>query len=201
MMRRTGELLPLAVPVGDALSATLRVGKKLQAGKPALSALGRTALRGGADTALGGAMQPTGETDPTARAESKLDRLAMDFGAGAATGSAIPVVTGAGRWIGKEIDAVTSAKVRKAADELRTGIKAETGKVLTGEERKIAETTVKEAETRAQAAEQEASVAKATTGKTAADQESSRTSMRGSRRRLTISAGKFTRRRSPIWRR
>jgi hypothetical protein len=92
--------------------------------------------------AIAGAATPTGETDPTKRAEEKL----VSTGAGAALSGTVagglPLVGKAGEFAGKEAGALfgttakkTAAEAKAIAEELRTGVNAETGKVLSEQER------------------------------------------------------------------
>jgi hypothetical protein len=146
----------------------------LAKGAAAVKAGATTALEGGggfanwvkslASGARGGgvaaASNPTGETDPDKRVKEKMGDVAERTVEGAAIGGAVPAVAGAAKWISKEAASAWGKTVEKAKEELRTGVNAETGKVLTEAERAAREADVQAGTEKLKAAMHEAEAAR-----------------------------------------
>ena len=131
----TGEALVQSLPLAKGAEAT---GLGVKAASEAVPWVGKIAEAAGWG-GLFGASQPTGETDPTKRAEKKLTDIAVTGAATGAGAAAIPGVASLAKkgygWVKKEISDVWGGEAERLSKELREGVNAETRKVLTAEER------------------------------------------------------------------
>lgn len=133
--RHQGTLAAQLIPIGAGAGAAARGAKSMFEEGPTFAKWAESAIEGGRSAGIAAASTPTGETDPARRAKEKLGDVAVGATTGAALGGAVPGVVGVAKWVGKELGSASGKAARKAAEELRTGVNAETGKVLTEAER------------------------------------------------------------------
>jgi hypothetical protein len=151
------------IPVVKGATAIGDMAKGLAAEGPTVARLLTGAREGALSGTAAGLMTPTGETDDDKRAKEKLKQAMIGGTTGAVAGSATPVVAGAAKWAGKEASTLlgTTAKkavaeAKKLAEELRSGIDAETGKALTAEEKAAKVAQIEKTNAKAQGAGDEA---------------------------------------------
>jgi hypothetical protein len=135
-----GTVAAQLVPIERGAEAAGAAARGLVEEGPRLASWARGAGEGALGGATAGLMTPTGETDPGKRAEEKIEGAAIGGALGAAAGGALPGVAGAAKWGAKEWSVLTGATARKAAEdarrlaeELRSGVDAETGKAMTAD--------------------------------------------------------------------
>jgi hypothetical protein len=109
-------------------------------------------------------MIPSKETDPTKRAKEELEDSAVSGALGGAVAGGLPLAGKAGEFVGKELGALfgttakkTAAEAKAIAEELRTGVNAETGKVLSEKERTAKIAQIDKLNAKTQAAGEESS--------------------------------------------
>lgn len=161
--QKFGRIAPLMLPIGDAAAA-------LKGGAEAISesgSIGANLLRGARSGAIGGGIvggtAATGDPDTGSRLLTKGEDVLERGVAGALVGGAGPAVLGAGKWAAGEIGGLARTltgsyerEAERAAEDLRTGVSAETSKALSAEERRAAEKAAEESETRTRLAAHEA---------------------------------------------
>ena len=155
-LNQTGD--PLSRGIGGMLPFAL-AWPEMAALQPSVSA----ALIGGGSGLVAGSQGSSKETSALGRLNEKLPTMLEEGAAGAALGSLGPAALAGAKWLGSEATGlaktVTGAygrEAERAAEELRTGVSAETGKALTAEERRVAEKAAQEGEAKSKLAGHEA---------------------------------------------
>jgi hypothetical protein len=143
--RTIGNLAPMAIPAGEIFGAAKAGSKALEAGESLLPSFGKAVGMGGATGALASSSNPTGKEGYGERLEAKAPGMAESGLVGSLISGAVPGVAGAAKWVGHEISDIFGWKVGKAADALRTGFDAATGKELTKEQIAAHAATIEEA--------------------------------------------------------
>jgi hypothetical protein len=161
--QKIGEVGGLLAPIGEGLAGVGASAKALVEEGPKLATMAKGALSGARGAGLAGAMTPTGESDDEQRAKDKLADTGLGAVTGAAAGGVIPAASGAVKWVGKEASTLLGTTAKKAvaeaktlAEELRSGIDAETGKALTAEEKAAKVAQIEKTNAKAQGAGDEA---------------------------------------------
>jgi hypothetical protein len=133
-----GELAGQAAPALMGIGAVGSGARAIAEEGPSMARILSTAGKGAASGGAMGAMTPTGETDTGARLADKAESAAIGAAAGGALGGATPAI-GAVLKKASEIPSLFKSAfgkdAEKAAEELRQGVNAETGKALTEEEK------------------------------------------------------------------
>lgn len=133
-----GELAGQAAPALMGIGAVGSGARAIAEEGPSMARILSTAGKGAASGAGVGAMTPTGETDTGARLTDKAESAAIGAATGGALGGATPAIGAVLKKAGEIPSLFKSAfgkDAEKAAEELRRGVNAETGKALTEEEK------------------------------------------------------------------
>ena len=165
--RTVGGILPYLVPVGGVAGAGKLGLKAIEEGgsliSPALKAFGYGAVPGLVE---GSKSEAKGDTWGD-RMKAKAGPMLREGAESGALSTILPGALAAGKAIVGELGSLgrfasdaLGREAKKAAEELRTGVSAETGKALSTEEKKIAEATIREGVEKAKLAEHEAEIAK-----------------------------------------
>lgn len=165
--RTLGQAAPMLAPVGEIAGAAKAGAKALEAGESLLPSLGKATGVGAATGALSASSDPTDKEDYGDRIKAKLPGMAESGLAGGLISGAVPGGSAAAKWLGGEagsfgkfISDAFGKEATKAAEDLRSGVNAETGKALTAEEQKIAQAKVEEGAARANQAAADAELKK-----------------------------------------
>ena len=158
---------PIGQSIGGALVQSLPLAKGAEAAGAGVKAFTEAAPWAGkiAEAAgwsgLFGAAQPTGETDPTNRAEKKLTDIAVTGVMGGVGAAGIPSATSLVKkgygWAAKEVSDIWGGEAERLSKELREGVNAETGKVLSEKERTAKIAQIDKLNAKTQAAGEESS--------------------------------------------
>ena len=142
---KAGAWAPAFAPLGEVIGAGKAGAEALETGASIVPSMLKGMGWGAAEGGLIGATTPTGEPDYGTRAATKAGETAAGVGIGLAGGAAGPVLGKGLQFLGREISNVFGSKVGKAAEELRTGLDATTGKELTKEQKAADVATVQQA--------------------------------------------------------
>lgn len=147
--QKLGAMLPLVVPLGETAETIGGAGKALYEGGSWVANALRGGWAGAKMGALGGASEATGELDPGKRLAEKIEETGKSTAVGTASGLAGAGGTAAVKgalWLGdkalgefgslgKTITGGYGREAERAAEELRTGVSAETGKAMSSADR------------------------------------------------------------------
>lgn len=140
--QKFGRVAPLLLPLGDAAAAIGGGAKALSEGAPIAAKLLSGARSGAIGGGLASGAAATGEPDTGRRLVEKGEDVLEGGAVGAALGGAGPAVLGGAKWLGSEAAGLAKTitggygrEAEKTAEELRSGVSAETGKAMSSADR------------------------------------------------------------------
>jgi hypothetical protein len=154
-----GEMGVGLIPAGRGLKAAASGVKDMIAEGPTVAKWAKGAIEGARGVGLAAAGDPTGETDPEKRAKEKLKFVGEGIASGAAVGTFAPAIGVVLKKIASlpaTFRAAFGPEAEKAAEDLRRGVSAETGKAMTAEESRAKLATVEEGLKKTELAKHEA---------------------------------------------
>ena len=154
--RGVGNIAPSLVPLGGVVGAAKAGQKAIEAGESLLPSMGKAFGFGSAAGALNASSKPTDATSEGGRIAAKAPGMIEEGLASGLLSGAIPGVGSAARWLTGEISDVFGKEAAKAAEDLRTGFDARTGKELSEEARAAKIATIERAAEKKVIAEQAA---------------------------------------------
>jgi hypothetical protein len=157
--QRVGTTLDMAFPVGEGINAVKTGAKTIMDEGPAAITTAKSALKGALGAGAASAMTPTGEIDPGKRAEEKLEDIALGAAGGGLIGAAAPQAAGAVKWVKSKVSDYLGKDLNKISEELRTGMNAETGKIMTAAEKDAKDAEINAAAARIKAESEDNAVA------------------------------------------
>lgn len=156
---KIGRMVPMALPLGGVASAAKAGQKALATGESLVPSMLRGAGWGFGAGAMNASSNPTDKEAYGERLRAKVPSMVEEGLVGGLIGGAVPGVLTGAKWLYNEagnlkkfVADAFGKDALKAAEELRTGISARTGKEMTAEEQKIAQAKVEEGAARAKQA-------------------------------------------------